>query len=353
MFVVGLTQAVRSVYSRAMSQPKVSVSEFVDFLIATPLNATAMEAQRTQPPTLDPDDAPAHDAYTRLLHRLEPDTDTLWADVQHEVRRTTGVLVLDDSILDKPYARKMDLVHHLWSGKHHQVVKGIALITLLWTDGDRHLPCDYRLYDKPNDQKTKNDHFADLLAVAHARGFAPECVLFDGWYSSLDNLKTLQKLGWHWLTRLKANRRVNPDRTGLRAVSVCVLAATGTVVHLEGYGLVRVFRIEAKDGTAEYWATSNLEMDESERLRLADASWRIEEYHRGLKQVTKVERCQCRTGTAQRNYIGLALRAFVVVERWCFRTGVNWLSAKWQIVREAVRAYRAKPQYRLPIGRTA
>jgi putative transposase len=333
-----------------MSQPKVTESEFIDFLIATPSNATAMEAQRTQP---DTDNPAAHDAYTRLLHRLEPDSDTLWVEVQPEIGRTGGVLILDDSVLDKPYAHQMELVHYLWSGKHHRVVKGIALLTLLWTDGDRHLPCDYRLYDKPNDGKTKNDHFGDLIAVAHQRGFVPECVLFDGWYSSVDNLKRLRKLNWSWLTRLKANRRVNPDRTGLRALSACGIATTGTVVHLEGYGLIKVFRIEAKDGTTEYWATNNLQMDELERLRLADASWRIEEYHRGLKQVTNVERCQCRKAVAQRNHIGLALRAFVVVERWCFGTGVNWLSAKWQIVRDAVRAYRAQPQYRLPTPATA
>lgn len=333
-----------------MSQPKVSEFQFIDFLIASPSQATATEAQRTQPDSTDP---AAHDAYTRLLHRLEPDSDALWVEVQPDVCRTTGVLVLDDSVLDKPYARKMDLVHHMWSGKHHRVVKGIDLLTLLWTDGDRHLPCDYRLYDRPNDQKTKNDHFGDLLRVAQERGFAPECVLFDGWFSSLDNLKRLRTLGWNWLTRLKANRRVNPDRTGLRAVSACAITATGTVVHLEGYGFIKVFRIAAKDGTTEHWATSNLQMDEGERLRLADASWRIEEYHRGLKQVTNVERCQCRKAVAQRGHIGLALRAFLVVERWCFRTGVNWLSAKWQIVRAAVRAYRACPHYRMPNSMTA
>ena len=333
-----------------MSQRKVTDAQFIDFLIASPLQATATEAQRTQPATPDP---AAHDAYTRLLHRLEPDSDALWGEVQPEVRRTTGVLVLDDSVLDKPYARKMALVHHMWSGKHHRVVKGIDLLTLLWTDGDRHLPCDYRVYDKPNDQKTKNDHFADLLRVAKGRGFAPECVLFDGWYSSLSNLKQLRTLGWHWLTRLKANRRVNPDRTGLRGVGECVIAATGTVVHLEGYGFIKVFRIVAKDGTTEHWATSDLQMGELERVRLADASWRIEEYHRGLKQVTNVERCQCRKAVAQRGHIGLAVRAFVVVERWCFRTGVNWLSAKWQIVREAVRAYRASPICRTPNPGTA
>jgi hypothetical protein len=333
-----------------MSEPKVSESQFIDFLIASPLQATATEAERTQPASADP---AAHDAYTRLLHRLEPDSEALWVEVQPEVRRTTGVLVLDDSVLDKPYAQKMDLVHHMWSGKHHRVVKGIDLLTMLWTDGDRHLPCDYRIYDKPNDQKTKNDHFGDLLRVAKTRGFSPECVLFDGWYSSLDNLKQLRTLGWNWLTRLKSNRRVNPDRTGLRAVSACAIAATGTVVHLEGYGFIKVFRIVAKDGTTEHWATNNVQMDELERLRLADASWRIEEYHRGLKQVTNVERCQCRKAVAQRGHIGLALRAFLVIEKWCFRTGVNWFSAKWQIIHEAVRAYRACPHFRSPKPATA
>ncbi len=131
----------------------------------------------------------------------------------------------------------------------------------MWTDGDRHLPCDDRIYDKPNDGQSKNDHFGDLLRVAQERGFSPECVLFDGGYSSLENLQRLQTLGWPWLTRLKSNRRVNPNQTGFPAVSACDIAASGTVVHLEGYGLVKVFRIVAKDGTTAHWATSNLELD--------------------------------------------------------------------------------------------
>ncbi len=116
---------------------------------------------------------------------------------------TSGVLVLDDAALDKPYARKMDLVHHMLLGKHHAVVKGIGLLTLLWTDGERHLPCDYRIYGK-----TKNDHFGDLIDTAKESGFQPEYVLFDGWYSSLMNLKKIDAVGWRCLTRLKHNRRV-------------------------------------------------------------------------------------------------------------------------------------------------
>ena len=68
-----------------------------------------------------------------------------WLEVKPEVQLGSGVLVLDDTVLDKPYARKMDMVHSMRSGKHHAVVKGINLLTLFWTDGDRHLRCDYRI----------------------------------------------------------------------------------------------------------------------------------------------------------------------------------------------------------------
>jgi hypothetical protein len=42
---------------------------------------------------------------------------------------------MDDTTLDKPYARKMDLVTRHWSSKHQRVVQGFALLTLLWTVG--------------------------------------------------------------------------------------------------------------------------------------------------------------------------------------------------------------------------
>jgi hypothetical protein len=50
-------------------------------------------------------DAPAHDAFTRLLQRLEPDAETLWQEAQTQVNKETGILVLDDSTLDKPFSK--------------------------------------------------------------------------------------------------------------------------------------------------------------------------------------------------------------------------------------------------------
>jgi putative transposase len=319
-------------------------TDYIDFIIASPKLFSCTEAAKVQPEAVDP---PAHDAFTRLLLRIVPDPKTLWQEAGPLVGRAGGLLVLDDSTLDKPYAKAIDLVTRHWSGKHHAVVRGINLITLLWTDGDRHIPCDYRLYDKGNDGLTKNDHFRAMLEAARERGFTPDCVAFDGWYSGLENLKRLRSLGWRWLTRLKKNRRVNRERQGLKAVEATAIEAGGTVVHLEGYGLIRVFRIVSRDGDTEYWATDDLAMDELARLGLAEQTWAIENYHRGLKQCCGVERCQARAGRAQRNHIGMAIRAFLRLERHFYATGVSWYEAKAQIVRGAIRAYIANPLYGL------
>lgn len=87
-------------------------------------------------------------------------------------------------------------------------------------------------------------------------------VCFDSWYASWENLKLCRSLGWHFLTRLKRNRLVNPDRTGLQGVCAVAIPDEGKVVWLKDFGLVRVFRIEATDGTTEHWATDKIEMSE-------------------------------------------------------------------------------------------
>jgi hypothetical protein len=79
-----------------MSHPKCRDSDSIDFLIATPRTASGCEAARSQPPAHDP---PAHDAYTRLLQRREPDPETLSREAEPRVDKDDGVLVVDDSTL--------------------------------------------------------------------------------------------------------------------------------------------------------------------------------------------------------------------------------------------------------------
>ena len=328
-----------------MNTAKVQPEDYVQFLLGSPLQFTCTEAARVQPNQPDP---PAHDSFTRLLTHLEPDPKALWQEARPQIRLDDGLLVLDDSTLDKPYARKMDLVGWHWSGKHHTVGKGINLLTLLWTDGDRHVPCDYRLYDKVQDGFSKNDLFVQQLRQAKERGLQPQCVCFDSWYSSLDNLKEIRALGWTWLTRLKSNRKVRVDFGTPQAISTVAIPEEGRSVHLPSYGSIRVFRVAGRNADTEHWATSDLGMNVLTRLQYGEFSWRIEEYHRGIKQFCGVERCQARRAKAQRNPIGLSIRAFLRMEYHCLALGLSWFQAKMDVIRHAVRTYLANPSMRLP-----
>ena len=81
--------------------------DYINFLPAAQKSFTCSEAARCQPKS---GEAPAHDAFTRLLRRQPPDTEALWQETRGLVQLEGGVLVLDDTTLDKPYARKMELV---------------------------------------------------------------------------------------------------------------------------------------------------------------------------------------------------------------------------------------------------
>src|SRR5918996_886233 len=327
-----------------MNPNRCDALDYIHFLVAAQKSFSCTEAARCQP---DPKSGPAHDAFTRLLRRQPPDTEALWQETRGLVQLEAGVLVLDDTPRDKPYARKMELVPRHWSGKHRRVVLGINLLTLLGTDGTALIPCDFRVYDKPVGGRSKNHHFRDMLAAAKERGFQPQYVLFDSWYTSLENLKEVRANGWLWLSQLKSNRLVNPDGKGNVPVQTLEVPPQGRQVHLRGYGFIKVFRIVAKDGAVEYWATNELTMTPEQREVLEKQAWGIEVYHRGIKQCCGVEKSPARKAQAQQHHILLALQAFLRLEVHRLRTGVSWYEAKASIIRSAIREYLAHPSYLL------
>lgn len=359
-----------------MNPPKVDDVDYIHFLVAAQKEFTCTEAARSHP---EEEDGPAHDAFTRLLQRRPPDTEALWQEAEPVVEPDDGLLILDDTTLDKPYANEIEHVTWHWSGKHDDVVKGINLLTLLWrgsseepaseeafeesppgeTPRETHVPCDFRLYEK--DGKTKNEHFREMLGRASERKFGPEYVVFDSWYSGLDNLKKVRDLDWTFFTRLKKNRKVNPDDTYNRQIQEIEIPEEGRVVHLKGFGFVKVFRTDSTDGDAEdgdpdeseeksvqYWATNNLEMTEEKREELTRRAWGVETYHRRLKQYCGAERSQCQSAQAQHNHIQMSIRAFLRLELHRVATAISFYESKTAIIREAIRTYLVDPAHVLP-----
>ncbi len=175
---------------------------------------------------------------------------------------------------------------------------------------------------------------------------------FDSWYSGLPNLKLLRSLKWHWLTQLKSNREVSIDRSGNRAIREIFIPIQGCLVHLKGYGWIKVFRTVGTNGDAEYWATSRLDMTIEQAAFYALDAWQVEVYHRGLKQFTGVERgsVSARSLAAQSHWFGDPS----ICPSWKligFAPGISWFEAKTGIIRSAMRLYLAHPT--ITLGSTA
>jgi putative transposase len=99
-----------------MHSPQCKAEDSINCLIATPRQVSATEAARGQPEQAQ---RPAHDAFPCLLHRLDPAPETVWREAQTPVSLAQGMLVLDDSTLDQPYAKQRELVTRHWSGNQH------------------------------------------------------------------------------------------------------------------------------------------------------------------------------------------------------------------------------------------
>ncbi len=99
-----------------INPPKCSEYDYINFVIATPSVYSCTEAARVQP--LD-DNPPAHDSLNRLLYRLPADSEALWTEAQPAVKTDQGILVIDDSTLDKMALIPDNLLlhHQLESGR--------------------------------------------------------------------------------------------------------------------------------------------------------------------------------------------------------------------------------------------
>ena len=82
--------------------------------------------------------------------------------------------------------------------------------------------------------------------------------MFDSWYAKLENLKLIRSFGWQWLTRLELTAM--SIQTGREIASFIRLLSLkqAVLVHLKGYGMIKVFKIVRTDADIEYWATSDL-----------------------------------------------------------------------------------------------
>jgi len=307
-----------------MLKHKCSKEIYKSFLQATSVRYSGLALSEVSPQDL------SHDSVSRWLQSTHFKPSDIWKEAKDFInKKEPCILIADDSILSKPRSKKIDLVHYQYSGNAHDVIAGIGLVNLLWhgCDSNTSVPIDYRIYEK-----TKNTHFCEMLKMAKNRGICPDAVVTDSWYSSLKNLKTIRSMGWYWVTGLRKNRKVN------RGVSIADLDIPdeGLKVHLRGYGWIWVFRFVASSRRTDYIATNFESPTRDQVVAIMKARWAVEVYHRELKQTCGIERCQARTGRAQRNHIGLAIAAWFSQHRRRCLEKITLYEQNWQIIKQAI-----------------
>lgn len=100
----------------------------------------------------------SHDALNRYLDGEKLGPKLIWENVQNQVVQTpTGFVVFDDTVADKDFSHKIELVRRQYNGNAHSVIKGIGIVTCVYVNPelDQFWIIDYRIYDPDGDGKTK------------------------------------------------------------------------------------------------------------------------------------------------------------------------------------------------------
>ncbi|MDZ7876130.1 MAG: hypothetical protein U5L45_00590 [Saprospiraceae bacterium] len=211
----------------------------------------------------------------------------LWQTVErHIMNRSDGFLIADDSVQDKRYSKFIELVKKQYSGNEHGLVRGIGIVNLVHTSGEKDdfFPIDYRIYDNLTDGKTKNEHFREMFIAAVAnKSLLCRTILFDSWYSSVDNLKLIHRCDWTFFTTLKSNRMVSISKeTGyvhLQAIEWTEQdLKTGIPVKLKEVPfLVQLFKIVATNGDIEWVITNDLACTDAHIVeKKSGVRWQVE-----------------------------------------------------------------------------
>jgi len=313
-----------------MSKSKCSRELYCKFLEVTSTRYSALSLSEVAPEEM----SLSHDSISRWLASAKVQPKDLWETASKEIEKRRGILAFDDVVIDKSRSEKMELVNWQYSGVEHGIVKGIGVVNALWqTSKDEYTPIDYRIWNPPDDGKTKNDHFRDMLSSAKSRGLEPEMVVADSWYSSLDNLKSIRSHGWDWVMGLKNNRLVNKPHIQISKIDI---PDEGFIVHLKGYGWIKLFRFVNKNGRTDYVGTSRLDLTKEQVKAYFERRWSIEVMHRELKQTCGFGRCQSNSGRAGRNHIGLSLLALVRKHKRRRLDNTTPYRQNWLVIKPAI-----------------
>lgn len=332
---------------------------YTDYLISTFGYATATGLSRMV------DQQVSHDQITRFLSQEAYTSKDLWLEVKKTVRQIEqedGVLILDDTIQEKPYTDENEVMCWHYDHSKGRAVQGFNLLNCLYHVNDISIPVAFELITKPveySDLKTrkrkrlslvtKNELMREMIKVCVQNQLKFRYVLFDIWFSSRENMifvkETLKK---EFICGLKNNRLValsKEDQQAKRFTRIENLdwseetVITGWLkdvpfpVHLVRQTFTN------KDGSTGilYLASSDITLTREAILAVYQKRWPVEVFHKSLKQNAALGKAPVRRVTTQNNHIFAALYAVFKLERLKTKHNLNHFALRSHLYLKAIR----------------
>lgn len=306
----------------------------------------------------------SHDQVTRYLAGTKKTASDLWRTVKalvREVQSEAGVLIIDDSIEEKPYTDENDIVCWHYDHSKDRMLKGINFLTALYSSQGVSVPVGFHLVAKTEkyiDAKTqkekrrspvsKNEVCRDLIKQAVRNRITFRFVLFDVWFASAENMVFLkQQLQRDFICPLKTNRKValsKADKQRGRYVRVDALeleAQATREIYLEGvdFPLVLVKQVFTnEDGSIgiRYLVSSDTTLSFDDITTTYHRRWGVECYHKSLKQNVSLAKSPTQTVTTQTNHFFAALCGLIKLEKLKLKTHLNHFTLKSKLYLNAL-----------------
>jgi hypothetical protein len=313
----------------------------------------------------------SHDTFTKhlLLNSSLDDDKRLWKSIKPFLRdyenEDSGCIIIDDMLMHKPWTKVNDIVCWHYDHVSQSMQKGILMLNFHYTDDTGiSIPLGYEIITKTEDkwsdeyQKnvkkslfSKNEIMQDKLYILHYNNEVKyKYILFDKWFASTKNLVFIEdELKKKFVCPIKSNRKIAltlEERNNGKYVNISTIDIKGgssRLIYLEGYEKpLRLVKQVVKNGdddesTYLYLVTNDIDLSFDEVLEIYKRRWKVEEYHKSLKQNLKIEHSPTKVETSQRNHIHLAVLGFIKLEKLRLNYKMNHFAIKEKIYIEALK----------------
>lgn len=308
----------------------------------------------------------SHDAISRFLSERDYTSKDLWKQVKsfvREVESNDGVLIIDDTVEEKPHMDENDLI--CWHYDHclGRNIKGINLLNCLYHANDTSIPVAFELVRKPirycdlktRQEKrcsdiTKNEQMRAMIDASIQNQLKFSWVLADIWFASSENMEHIKQTRHKdFIMALKSNRLValsEADRKEKRYTRLDQLEwseQTAVTGWLKGLMFpVRLVRqvFTNKDGSIGilYLVCSKLEAEWHGITTLYQKRWKVEVFHKSLKSNAAFAKSPAHTPRTQANHLFASIVAVFKIECLTVRKKLNHFALKAKLYQKAIKA---------------